>query len=230
MSMSEWAKKEVEIACKRERGVKESQNMSDYGCACYESALKAFESLCEDGHSGMSIGFTKAILDRLIDGKPLTPIDDTEEVWNLCTRKGCKTYQCKRMSSFFKDVYPCGKVEYKDNDRIIMYSDYDYTGSYHAGFISRFVEKHIPPITMPYMTKSKPYKVRTKDFLAYPDGGDFDTVKIIDVLTPEGELIPLNIHIAEKDGKMVEITPEEYAERWESAKKLAEERRVNDDK
>ena len=30
--------------------------------------------------------------------------------------------------------------------------------------------------------------------------------------------------------KEVEITPEEYAERWESAKKLAEERRANDDK
>lgn len=225
MSMSEWAKKEVEIACKRERGY-----LSDYGCACYESALKAFESLCEDGHSGMSIGFTKAILDRLIDGKPLTPIDDTEEVWGeLRPREGCKTYQCKRMSSFFKDVYPCGKVEYKDIDRIIMYSGHDYTGSYHAGFIRRFIEKHIPPITMPYMPSSKPYKVRTKDFLAYPDGGDFDTVKIIDVLTPEGELIPLNIHIAEKDGKMVEITPEEYAERWESAKKLAENRRANEE-
>ena len=78
MSMSEWAKREVEIACKRERGDDENPNMSDYGCACYESALKAFESLCEDGHSGMSIGFTKAILDRMIDGKPLTPIDDTE--------------------------------------------------------------------------------------------------------------------------------------------------------
>lgn len=231
MSMNEWAKREVEIACKRERGDDETPNMSDYGCACYESALKAFESLCEDGHSGMSIGLTKAILDRMIDGKPLTPIDDTEEIWNiLSTSEGCKTYQCKRMSSFFKYVYPCGKVEYKDIDRIIMYSGYDYTGSYHAGFISRFVEKHIPSIKMPYMPSSRPYKVRTKDFLAYPDGGDFDTVKIIDVLTPEGKLIPLNIHIAEKDDKMVEITAEEYAERWEAAKKLAEERRVNDDK
>ena len=29
MSMSEWAKKEVEIACKRERGDNENPNMSD---------------------------------------------------------------------------------------------------------------------------------------------------------------------------------------------------------
>ena len=54
----------------------------DYGCACYESALKAFGSLCEDGHSGFSIGLTKAILNRLINNKPLLPIEDTDEVWS----------------------------------------------------------------------------------------------------------------------------------------------------
>lgn len=80
MSMLEWAKKEVEIACKRENPDKKEEEF-DYGCACYESALKAFESLCEDGHSGMSIGFTKNILNWLIDGKPLTPIEDTDYIW-----------------------------------------------------------------------------------------------------------------------------------------------------
>ena len=49
MSMLEWAKREVEIACKRENPDKKEGEF-DYGCACYESALKAFESLCEDGH------------------------------------------------------------------------------------------------------------------------------------------------------------------------------------
>ena len=45
------------LACEHERKVSgvEDDNW-DYGCACYESALKAFESLCEDGHSGYSIG------------------------------------------------------------------------------------------------------------------------------------------------------------------------------
>ena len=53
MSMSEWAKREIEIACKRERaedGTKEGE--FSYGAACYESAYKAFKSLMEDGHSG----------------------------------------------------------------------------------------------------------------------------------------------------------------------------------
>ena len=42
MSMMEWAKREVEIASKRERGDK-PEGEWDYGCACYDSALKAFE-------------------------------------------------------------------------------------------------------------------------------------------------------------------------------------------
>ena len=50
MGMSEWAKREVEIACKQERGGKPSDEWA-YGCACYKSALKAFESLLEDDHS-----------------------------------------------------------------------------------------------------------------------------------------------------------------------------------
>ena len=54
MSMLEWAKREVEIACKNENPDRKEGEF-DYGCACYEGALKAFKSLCNQGHSGMSI-------------------------------------------------------------------------------------------------------------------------------------------------------------------------------
>ena len=54
MNMTDWAKREIEIACARERGDKNTDEW-DYGCACYESAYKAFQSLVEDEHSGMSI-------------------------------------------------------------------------------------------------------------------------------------------------------------------------------
>lgn len=90
-----WAEDEVMMACKHEAPNRKDGEW-DYGCACYESALKAFRSLCEDGHSCMSIGFTKAILNRLIDCKPLLPIEDTEDTWNLCTfgsDDGVKQYQ-----------------------------------------------------------------------------------------------------------------------------------------
>lgn len=49
-SMELWAEREVEIACKHEAPDRKPGEW-DYGCACYESALKAFRSLCEDGHA-----------------------------------------------------------------------------------------------------------------------------------------------------------------------------------
>ena len=120
MGMKEWAEREVQIACKRENPDRKEGEW-DYGCACYDSALKAFNSLMEDGHSGMSIEFTKQILNRLIDGKPLTPIEDTEDVWNCITdrREDYETYQCNRMSSLFKDIYKDGTVKYSDINRVI---------------------------------------------------------------------------------------------------------------
>ena len=47
MGMLEWAEKEVEIACKKENPDWKPGEF-DYGCSCYESALKAFKSLLED--------------------------------------------------------------------------------------------------------------------------------------------------------------------------------------
>lgn len=120
-NMELWAENEISLACKHEKPDRKDGEW-DYGCACYESALKAFKSLCEDGHSGFSIGLTKAILNRLINNKPLLPIDDTDDVWNdISDISGLKgeevNYQCKRMPSLFKYVYADGTVEYIDVDR-----------------------------------------------------------------------------------------------------------------
>ena len=51
--------------------------------------------------------------------KPLTPIEDTDDVWNLIDNheNGYISYQCKRMSSLFKDVYADGTVKYDDINR-----------------------------------------------------------------------------------------------------------------
>lgn len=109
--METWAEREIDLACKRERAAGSAEDEDwDYGCACYESAYKAFQSLMADGHSGMSICFTQQILNRLIDGKPLTPIEDTPDIWSdISDISGLRgeevNYQCKRMSSLFKYVY-----------------------------------------------------------------------------------------------------------------------------
>lgn len=139
-----WAKNEVKLACK---------NTTDrYTISCYKSALKAFKSLCEDGHSGCSIALTKHILDELIDIHPLTPIEDTPDAWvDVAEDTDRELYQCKRMSSLFKTVYSDGKTTYKDIDRCVCESIGDHC-RFHSNESTRIIDK-LFPITMPYLPK-----------------------------------------------------------------------------
>lgn len=213
MSMLDWAKREIEIAVARERaadGTKEDE--FSYGGACYESAFKAFKSLCEDGHSGMSIGFTKHILNRLIDGKPLTPIQGTDDEWeggHRRTGNDYKSHQCKRMSSLFKDAYDDGTIIYDDIDR--CYCRDINTGSTYKFGLVRDILNELYPITMPYMPEEEPYVFDTEELKLQDTPGDFDTFVIHYIHRPDGTVEELNRYYTEDDnGKMVEITEEEY--------------------
>lgn len=214
MSMKDWAKREIEIAVSRERaedGTKEGE--FSYGGACYESAFKAFESLLEDGHSGMSIGFTKHILNRLIDGKPLTPIEDVEENWNDVSHFGLKekhmTYQCNRMYSLFKYVYPNGSVEYRCTDRHYcrdIVKDYTYISSLCTDILDELY-----PITMPYMPADRPYVFLVEELKLQDTPGDSDTMVIHSLQKPDGTVEEMNWYYTEDaTGRMVQITTAEY--------------------
>lgn len=211
MGMIEWAEREVQIASKRERGDK-PEGEWDYGCACYESALKAFKSLCEDEHSGFSICMTKTILNRLIEGKPLTPIEDTLDAWNEVTerREGVTTYQCSRMSSLFKDVTKEGEVTYTDVDRVCCI-DVNSQVSYHSGLVSRLINS-IYPIKMPYMPKGS-YMVYCEDFLTDEKNGDFDTVGVLYLVDPDGNKVEINRFFKESISDFEEISQTEYDNR-----------------
>lgn len=213
MSMSEWAKREVEIACDRERKNAEGDDWN-YGVACYESALKAFSSLMEDGHSGYSIGITKHILNRLIDGKPLTPIEDTEGVWNdhTCEEFNYKSYQCNRMSALFKDVYDDGTVKYSDVNRVECYNINDPNVCWCNGFIRNLIDDMFP-ITMPYNPPSNPFKVYICELLTDRKYGDFDTMVVLYVVKPDGERVDINRYFKEDTHSFVEIDVSEYHDR-----------------
>jgi hypothetical protein len=219
--MSDWAQKEIEIACARERAASGNPDEWDYGCACYESAMKAYRSLMEDEHSGYSIGVTKNILVRLIEGKPLTPIDDVPEVWNkvpFLSNDDTVAYQCSRMSSLFKYVDKNGTVTYSDNDRVTTTYVTNPGIFWHNGTASHIINE-MSPISMPYWPLAKSYVVYAEEFLLDPANGDYDTVGYLYATTPDGERIEIGRYFAEKDGKFEEITFEEYCER----KKAAEE-------
>lgn len=216
MSMTEWAKREIEIACEREKKYAENNDW-EYGCACYESALKAFNSLMEDGHSGFSIVMTKNILNRLIDGKPLTPIEDVEEVWGeaygRCRNDDYDTYQCERMSSLFKKVYDDGRVEYRDIDRVYCV-DRESGCTYSNSFIRKMIDEMFP-ITMPYIADKK-YEVSCCDYLTDSRNSDFDTMAIFYVIEKNScERTEINRFFKEGPGGRgwVEIDGDEFDKR-----------------
>lgn len=224
MSMLDWAKKEVEIACTREKALSTEDGDWDYGCGCYKSALKAFETLCEDGHSGYSIGITKEILVRLIEGKPLTPIEDAPDVWveRISVNDDCSaSYQCKRMSALFKDVHDDGTVTYNDVDRVICFDINNPNLTYHNGFVSNIINE-MYPITMPYMP-GKPFYVACEDFLTDPKNGDFDTMGVL-YFTHGDRKQDINRFFKETETSWDEITKREYLERKVIANALKEEK------
>lgn len=215
-NLERWAENEVAIACRREKPDRKDGEW-DYGCACYESALKAFGSLCEDGHSGFSIGLTKAILNRLINNKPLLPIEDTDEVWSdISDMSGLKgeerNYQCKRMSSLFKYVYADGTVKYRDVDRYHGVNINCPDAPYHSGLIDTVMDE-LYPITMPYMPADRAFKIYTEDFLVDPAKGDYDTVGILYVITPSMEKVEINRYFKEAPNGFAEIDESEYVKR-----------------
>ena len=224
MSMLDWAKKEIEIACENTRATCKEDVEREYACSCYESALKAYESLCEDGHSGASIKLTQKFLNRLIDGKALTPIEDTEDVWNdvsnwVSGNSDVKQYQCKRMSSLFKEVYADGTVKYCDVNRIRCEDRSNPNSTYYSSFVAGIVDK-LWPITMPYYPSINPIRVICEDLLTDEKNGDFDSLGIISVIKPHSdgrgfEGITINRYFKASGDGWVEITHEEWMERKE---------------
>ena len=213
-NMQSWAQREIDIACKRERADSKTEDGEwDYGCSCYESAYKAFKSLMQDGHSGFSINLTKHVLNRLIENKPLTPIEDTPDVWSdILDRRddaGYTCYQNRRMSALFKYVYDDGRVRYKDIDNNV-FINLENDSSWHNGIVQDICDE-LFPITMPYSPGSAPYKFYGEECLTNKKNGDYDTVGILYMITPGGERVKINRYFKEtKDGSMKRICNLEY--------------------
>ena len=222
MKVSEWAENEVKLACKRENPDWDGKSF-DYGCSCYQNALDAYKVICEAGHSGFSYGITRNILIRLLNEWPLTPIEDTEDIWDksvLCSQDDYNSYQCKRMSSLFKNVYNDGKVTYHDISR--SYCIDVKTGLTYQGSPTNLIDEMFP-IIMPYNPPANKYKIYTEEFIAEGytgDQTDFNTRAVLYCLTPEGEKVEINRYYADdKDTfRMKEISKGEYLERLKHRK------------
>ena len=215
MSMTEWAKREVEIACERE-ALERKNGEWCYGCACYESALKAYLSLMEDNHSGLSFSFTRNILKRMLESKPLTPIEDVPEVWRESFGWGDsgKHYQCNRMTSLFKNIDEKGNVTYHDTERYYC-QDAESGATFSCGLEAQLLDE-MHPITMPYYPPLGYYVFTVKEGLTDRKNGDFDTKAILTLKCPDGTIEQINRYYAEDGNGWREIGFQEWSERDEA--------------
>lgn len=203
MDRKEWAKNEIEIFKEK------NKKGYDYTISCMEAAYKAFEVLCDQVDLYLSIGITKRILNDLIDGIPIVPINEYDiSEWKLVDSYKNKTnYQNSRMTSLFKCVYHDGRVEYNDVNRIIAF-DIGNPFGYYSGFVSDIIDK-MHPIEFPYYGNEK-LKVYTETFLTDKKNGDFDTIGILYVNSNKYGHEEINRYFTERNYELVEITKEEY--------------------
>jgi hypothetical protein len=225
--LKSWAENEVEIACKKENKDWDGKSF-DYACSCFQSALKAYKTLENDGHSGFSWNVTKNILTRLMDGLPLTPITDEDFNGEDMVNKNLaiknddiiSEKQCPRMSSLFRKEKSNGEVYYTDINRVYCINIHNERDTFSCGGAWKIIDK-LFPIKMPYYPIIGKYKVFTETFLTDENNGDFDTHGFIYAITPENEKIELNVFEGEVNGKMTSLTKEQYEERKKKAIKIS---------
>ena len=192
MTTEEWAKNEVKIAMEKERKSAEKDKDAisiGYVNGCYDSALKAYHSLCEDGHSGMSWSITRNILIKLMKEIPLTPIEEDEDCWSGKHSLDGVQEQCIRRFSLFRRRQPDGTYKYHDID--LVATDYVYIDHISA-FSSRNGEAICnllfgDLIKFPYMPPTTCYRVRMIEFDNLTDDLGNEIYYVIYAKKPNGE-------------------------------------------
>lgn len=216
-NMSTWAENEVRIALS-----KISQRTTNDMCldrTCYESALKAYKSLCEDDHSGFSFSATVGILDRLCHKMPLSPITDEDfpKHGTFMTdrrrtigepRMNEESIQCPRMSSLFKSIWEDGKVTYHDIDRVTCVNSENINDTFYWGLADKIIDERYP-ITVPYYPSLKnKYLMYVTQFSV----NNQDVCALDKFVEPSGNTVEVNRYFKFVNGDIMEIGKEEYME------------------
>lgn len=208
--MTKRVREEVEYAidCERKSAVEENDySFLDYVVECYRSALRAYETMAADGHSGMSWGLTRQIFNRLAEGKPLKNLnsyDERPEEWassNIIPDSFGMLYN-NRYSSLCCRVTENGNV-YSDCNRWVFEAPDHPNIPWHNGFLSNYLDEKFP-IQFPYNPIT--IHVRVEEILTDPAHGDYDAQHIIDFADPEtGRKVGVDAYFEEVDGKWQEI-------------------------
>lgn len=213
MSMTEWAEREVAAACKRENPNWDGKSF-DYGCSCYQSALKAYKLLMKDGHSEFSCSMTRNILKKLLDEIPLSPITDDDFITDKDRELGSDEHlkerglksriQCPRRSSLFREEDLEGNIKYVDIDRRYCV-DAESPSHTFLSSVANFIDDFYP-IRMPYTPSSTPFKVYVNTWLTNKAHGDFDVQEVIGYRDQNNIWHNWNIFLYHDDNGTKEIT------------------------
>lgn len=203
MSVFNWAEHEVELAKKNET--------NEFGYAdCLDTALEAYKVLVNGEDNGSNVFVASNILQRLVKGINLTPIEDIDNEWERCSYvEGI--FQSRRCSSLFKNVDDSGNVTYSDVSRCVFQDACG--GRWHSGTADK-VCNELFPITFPYVPNIKPYVVNG---IAYnhadkenPYSGSFDSVYVKNIITPDDEVLYIDRTYREDyDHNMNLVEPDE---------------------
>lgn len=197
MTTEQWAKNEVAIAMDKERKAADKVPTGvagvGYANACYQSALKAYNCMCEDDHSGMSWSITANILIRLLREAPLTAIEEDEDCWSSKESLTGED-QCLRRFSLFRKKMPDGTYKYHDIDLVCTcYAKKDHFCTCTSRKGDLIAEKFFGPlIKFPYYPPTDRYQVRMIEFDNLCDEYGNEICFVISAKSPYGET--KNIH------------------------------------
>lgn len=226
MAHLEWAKEQCRLYTLKHHDPDEQRYIDN----CCKSALNAFESLLEDGHSGLSINITLRILNNLVDGRPLVLLENNKEDWIYDrTLDNVRYYTHRYYKSLTKRHHiDTGVDEFHDRNRFLCRPSISHDGvSWYNRFCSD-IGHQMFPISFPYEPDVKPYKILVDEYLADRKNGDYDTMAIQSIITPDGQNRIVEQYFKEEDYEFVPISKSEFEERKKlHDMRIAEETREN---
>lgn len=181
MGVFEWAKQEIKLS--RETGWISEKTINPEVPNPYDVAFMTY-LYAMNNSNGAYLETIGEILNRLLNGLPLSPIVDKTENWfpeEIDEGDPYEAvYQSDRYSSLFKNVYPDGTIEYEDLNLFWCCDKDDGLNGDH--WFSRLVHDTLKdkyPITLPYYPDVEHYSVFVTQTL--------NTFAIWDVRKPNGE-------------------------------------------
>ena len=177
-----------------------------------KNALEILKCYTDYPHDNVTLSNTQYIVNRLLSGRPLTPIEESDN-WTQIEYKDkcCKAFKCDRMSSLIKFIYENGDVKYSDLSRFICIDIDDNSNQWLSKHVNSIMDDLIP-ITMPYDTVDTGIAVVCKRGKSNVnlDENEYDLEGIIYCILPDGHKVDINRFFKYVDKKCYNISETEF--------------------